>query len=323
MIRVVLMLALVAAALIASGTSEAAKRDMDVERLSRSLAQLESDPKLGSLASSEIAKAQAAVALLEKDGRGKKRAHLLYMAERRVDIAWASAQVVDLENEQEALQQEHGRLQLAAARHEAEQARRELDQQRLLAQIRAEEAQREALNAEQALIMGEQATAAAREEAAQARRLADAQAQETALARKEAELAGAAADALRVRLSNLRATQGSRGMQMTLDDVAFAPGQSNLRPEARESLDKLAQFVAADPGKRILIEGHTDSTGGANANLILSQKRAEAVRETLVAMGVDASRMTAVGVGAERPVASNDTAAGRAKNRRVDVILEE
>ena len=55
----------------------------------------------------------------------------------------------------------------------------------------------------------------------------------------------------------------------------------------------------------------------------MSQKRAEAVLETLVAMGVDASRMTAVGVGAERPVASNDTAAGRAKNRRVDVILEE
>jgi outer membrane protein OmpA-like peptidoglycan-associated protein len=323
MIRLVLTLALVTAALIASGPSKAAKQDMDVERLARSLAQLESDPKLGSYATSEIARAQAALAVLQKDGRGKKRPHLLYMAERRVDIAWAVAQVSDLENEQEALQREHSRLQLAAARHEAEQARRELDQQRLLAQIRAEEAQREAMNAEQALILGEQATAAAREEAIQARRLADAQAQETALARKEAELAGAAADALRVRLSNLRATQGSRGMQMTLDDVAFASGQSNLRPEARESLDKLAEFVAADPNKRILIEGHTDSTGNANANLILSQKRAEAVLETLVAMGVDASRMTAVGVGAERPVASNDTAAGRAKNRRVDVILEE
>lgn len=323
MIRLIFTAALVAAALLVSGHSEAARSDVDVERLSRSLAQLESDPKLGSYAASEIARAQASIQLLQKDGRGKKRPHLLYMAERRVDIAWAAAQVSDLENEQEALQRENSRLQLAAARHEAEQARRELDQQRLLAQIRAEEAQREAQNAEQALLMGEQATADAREEAAQARRLADAQARETALARKEAELAGAAADALRVRLSNLRATQGSRGMQMTLDDVAFASGQSNLRPEARESLDKLAEFVAADPGKKILIEGHTDSTGSANANLILSQKRAEAVLETLVAMGVDPSRMTAVGVGAERPVASNDSAAGRAKNRRVDVILEE
>ncbi|MGB0133276.1 OmpA family protein [Dokdonella sp.] len=323
MIRLILAAALVFAALLVSGHSEAARSDVDVERLSRSLAQLKSDPKLGTYAASEIARAQTALEMLQKDGRGKKRPHLLYMAERRVDIAWAAAQVTGLENEQEALQREHGRLQLAAARNEAEQARRELDQQRLLAQIRAEEAQREALNAEQALMMGEQATADAREEAAQARRLADAQAQETALARKEAELAGAAADALRVRLSNLRATQGSRGMQMTLDDVAFASGQSSLRPEARESLDKLAEFVAADPAKKILIEGHTDSTGSANANLILSQKRAEAVRETLVAMGVDAARMTAVGVGAERPVASNDSAAGRAKNRRVDVILEE
>lgn len=323
MIRLLLTLALMAAALIVSGHSEAAKQDPDIERLTRSLAMLQSDPKLGSYAPAEIAKAQAALELLQKDGRGKKRTHLLYMAERRVDIAWAAARATDLEGEQEALQREHNRLQLAAARHEADQARRELDQQRLQAQIRAEEAEREAMNAEQALMMGEQATADARAEAAQARKLADAQAQETALARKEAELAGAAADALRVRLSNLRATQGSRGMQMTLDDVAFAPGQSNLRPEARESLDKLAEFVSADPSKKILVEGHTDSTGGANANLILSQKRAEAVVETLIAMGVDATRMTAVGVGAERPVASNDTAAGRAKNRRVDVILQE
>ena len=317
-------LGLIAAILVTSlwfaPALQAAKLDVDLERLSRSLNQLEADPQLGSFAASEIARARVALVALQEDGRGKKRAHLLYMAERRVDIAWATANELDLQNQQADLQREHSRLQLAAARNEAEQARRELDQQRLLAQIRAEEVERQT---EQARTLGEAETAAAREEADQARRLADAQARETVLARREAELAGAAADALRTRITTLSATRGTQGMQMSLDDVAFAPGQSRLRGEAGDSLAAVAEFVGQDPGKLIRIEGHTDSTGGANANQVLSQKRAEAVRDALEALGVDPSRMTAVGVGAERPVAPNDTSEGRAKNRRVDIILVE
>src|SRR5690606_18677851 len=129
--------------------------------LSRSIGQLEADAKLGRHAAAEIARARAALLTLDEDGRGKKRAHLLYMAERRVDIAWATANVLDLENQKAELQREHSRLQLAAARHEAERARRELDQQRLLAQIRLEDAERQA---EEARTFGEQETAAARAE---------------------------------------------------------------------------------------------------------------------------------------------------------------
>jgi outer membrane protein OmpA-like peptidoglycan-associated protein len=308
-------LALVAVLMVA-GQARAASPDVDHERLSRSLAQLGSDTRLGTYAAAEIARAQAALDVLKESGRGKKRAHLLYLAERRVDIAWASAQVMDFENQLTELQGEHNRLQLLAARQEAERARRELDQQRMIAQIRAEEAERAA---EEARLRGDQETAAAQELAEQARRLANAQAEEAALARKEAELSAAAADALRTRLNNLVATRGS----MTLDDVAFAPGQSKLLPEARGSIDKVAEFIRGAPGKRIRIEGHTDSTGSANANQVLSQRRADAVREALVAAGIEASRMTAVGIGADRPVAGNDSAEGRARNRRVEVIVEE
>ena len=318
-IRLSLVLALGFSLLFAM-PARAASADVDHERLSRSLAQLGADARLGTYAAAEIARAQAALDQLQESGRGKKRTHLLYLAERRVDIAWASAQVLDFENQLAELQREHGRLQLLAARQEAERARRELDQQRMMAQIRAEEAERAALEAR---LQGDQETAAAQELAEQARRLAEAQAEEAALARKEAELAGAAADALRARLNNLTATRGSRGMQMTLDDVAFASGQSRLLPEAAATIEKVADFVSQSPEKPIRIEGHTDSTGSANANQVLAQRRADAVREALISAGVEGSRMTAVGIGADRPIAGNDTAEGRARNRRVVVIIED
>lgn len=313
-----LVLAILASFLSNSGIS--ASRDVDWERLSRSLEQLTAEPNLGRLAAPEIERAQSALLQLKENGKGRKRAHLLYLAERRVDIAWARAQLVDLERQQADLSREHDRLLIAAARHDAEQARLELDRLRLQSQIRAEEAERQA---EDARLLGEQQTAAAQAEADQAKRLADAQARETALARKEAELAGAAVDALRVRLNNLRAMRGSRGMQMTLEGVAFASGQSRLRSEASESIAKLVEFVNADPGKQIRVEGHTDSSGSANANQVLAQRRAEAVRDALIDAGIDRQRISAVGIGEDQPVASNETEEGRAQNRRVDVILEE
>ncbi len=313
--------------LFSAVAAHAAKHDLDYERLRASLDGLAADPVFGPLAPSERALAEQAVqALIAENAGGKKtRAHRVYIAERRVDIAYAAAQAADQERRLEILDRDHDRILLEASRRDAAQARLEAEKQRIQSLAQAEEADRLRAEADAARSEGEQAQQdadAARAQAAQTKRLADAQARESELARKEAQLAEATAVDLRARLQNLHATQGAEGMQMTLDDIAFAPGQAALRPEAKTSLGKLVAFVNKDRSKAIRIEGHTDNHGTSKANQQLSQRRADAVRDALVAAGVAANRITSVGLGEGQPVAANDTEDGRARNRRVDVILQ-
>ena len=301
--------------------ASAAKPDLDYERLRASLDSLGSDPALGKLAPGERTLAEQAVQALVTDKSGGKdgRAFRVYMAERRVDIAYAAAQAANQQNKLDGLSRDHDRILLQAAQREAERARADAEKQRLQSMIRAEEVQRLTEQGEQSA----QAAQAAQAQADQAQKLIAAQSRATELARKEAQLAEATNADLRRRLNSLTATRGAEGMQMTLDDIAFAPGQANLRPAAKSSLGKLVAFVNHDPGKHIRIEGHTDSSGNTHANQVLSQRRADAVRDALVAAGVTASRITAVGLGDGQPVADNGTEEGRARNRRVDVILQD
>jgi outer membrane protein OmpA-like peptidoglycan-associated protein len=310
-----------AALLIALGTvSHAARQDLDYERLRASLNALAADPVLGNLAPAERALAEQAVQALNDSSGGKgEHAHRLYIAERRVDIAYAAAQAMDTERRAAQLDRDHDRILLEASRREAENARMDAEKQRIQSMLQAEESDRLRAQGEE----NAQAAEAARAQAAQTQKLADVQAKEAELSRKEAQLAELAAADLRGRLQNMRATRGAQGMQMTLDDIAFAPGRSALRPEAKASLGKLVAFVNRDPTKPIRIEGHTDSRGNPNANQMLSQRRADSVRDALIAAGVAANRMTSIGMGEDQPVADNQTEEGRAKNRRVDVILED
>ena len=318
---------MIVALLAFAGAAHAAKHDLDYERLSASLNELGADPVLGPLAPGERAQAANAVqALLADSGSKQQRAYRVYVAERRIDIAYAAAQAAEQERRLDALDREHDHILLEASRRDAEQARLEAEKQRIQSLAQAEESERLRAEADAARAQSEQdaqAADAARAQAAQTKRLADAQARESELARKEAQLAEATAADLRGRLQNLHATRGATGMQMTLDDIAFAPNQASLRPEARASLGKLVAFVNQDRAKPIRIEGHSDSRGNVNANQLLSQRRADAVRDALVAAGIAANRITSIGLGDGHPVASNDTEEGRAKNRRVDVILED
>lgn len=100
--------------------------------------------------------------------------------------------------------------------------------------------------------------------------------------------------------------------------INFDPGKSSFRPEAYPILINAAQILLTNADMRVEIEGHTDNVGSVETNKKLSQDRAEAVKRFLVAKGVDASRLTAVGYGASRPIADNKTSEGKSFNRRIE-----
>jgi outer membrane protein OmpA-like peptidoglycan-associated protein len=105
--------------------------------------------------------------------------------------------------------------------------------------------------------------------------------------------------------------------------IKFDLGSAALPSEAAPAMRKLAAIAATCDGLQLRIEGHTDDSGEPNANRALSQRRAEAVREGLTTLGVDAARMTAVGRGASEPVADNTTLEGRRANRRIEITVAQ
>ena len=106
---------------------------------------------------------------------------------------------------------------------------------------------------------------------------------------------------------------------LVLEGVTFLSGSAELTPQSVGTLAKVAQSLLAWPNVRIEVRGHTDSTGPAEANRNLSYRRALTVRDSLIQMGVSASRISAVGFGEDYPIADNTTSAGRSQNRRVEI----
>jgi len=136
----------------------------------------------------------------------------------------------------------------------------------------------------------------------------------------------AARQSLFVSLSAILETRReARGLIVNLSDVLFDTGQATLKSGAREKLSKLAGILMAYPGGyQVEVEGHTDSVGSEQSNMRLSQGRADSVHDYLLQSGVKPERMKAGrGFGETTPVASNDTAAGRQVNRRVEIIIAD
>ena len=274
-----LVLVLLALALLAG---DADKPDPQLDRLHAELAALEADPRLGGLAGVERLRARQALQRVVGT-KSDVREHALLIAGRRLEIARTAAETELARSQSETLDRERDQIYLQAARRDAELARREAERLRLLNLTRTEEIERERSAREQT-----------EAEAEAAQRLAEARAREAQLARREAELATATAAGLRMQLDGLVARREARGEVMTLSGDVFAVGQSTLRPEARENLNRLIEFVQKRPSAKVLIEGHTDSTGGAAANQALSQRRAQTVRQALIEEGVEVAPLPVV-----------------------------
>jgi outer membrane protein OmpA-like peptidoglycan-associated protein len=319
-----MLITLLAAALAACATQQP-QDDAALRNLRADLAEFRTNEDLSSQVPLALAVAERAVRSAgEERLSDSERAHRIQIANKRLEIARSEAFRAQARNEIESIDQRRTELLLRASRLEVEQARREAEEALLMSRATLEEIERtrrEAMTAEELRDEAARREREAREEADAARRLARAQASEIELARREAELATETAASLRRRLEYLELRETDRGVVVTLGDVLFATGETEIQPEALSNLEDVVELLRTEPDKRIRIEGHTDSTGPASVNMRISQQRAEAVRDQLVAMGIAADRINAVGMGEDFPIASNEDAEGRSRNRRVDVIL--
>jgi len=158
--------------------------------------------------------------------------------------------------------------------------------------------------------------------AEQERQAAAAKAAEAERVRSTAENAAKARLELLGRLDAALPTRVTeRGLISEIGGVQFATGTSELNGSAREALARFSGVVASYPGLRFNVEGHTDNTGSPTANTELSLRRAISVRDYLIGQGVAASTIDVAGLGSSRPEADNTTAQGRAKNRRVEIVV--
>lgn len=323
--RQLVLLSCLLPVLLLSACQSAPKKDLALEQIRNQLNELQSNTELSGYAPLALREAERATRAAESTtGNDTQRNHLLYMADRSIQIARAAAQREKMESELEQLRLEHSRLLVRASQLETEQARQEADQARMMSQASAEDAERARMEADSAMTQEEQSAMnarQAREEANQAKALAESSALAASLAKKEANLASEQAQSLRRQLENLQLRQTESGVVVTLGDVLFETGQAELKTDAVSSLSEVVDLLQSEPEKKIRIEGHTDAVGEASTNLQLSQQRADSVLRTLVDLGVDVSRVTTVGMGEDFPIATNETADGRSKNRRVDVIL--
>jgi outer membrane protein OmpA-like peptidoglycan-associated protein len=119
----------------------------------------------------------------------------------------------------------------------------------------------------------------------------------------------------------VKVVQKERGTTITLEDINFEFGKAELLPAARQTIDPLVDVLKKDPQRNVLIEGFTDSIGNDQYNMKLSLQRANAVRDAITAKGISSGRITTKGYGKQFPVESNETPAGRQKNRRVEIII--
>jgi outer membrane protein OmpA-like peptidoglycan-associated protein len=289
------------------------------------LTQLQADPQLSTRAPVAINEAELAVRAAEETPRGTDLStHLVFMADRKVDIAWAEAQSRLLVDERKALSEERQAARLDARTREADIARSDATSARgdaEFAESQAATARGDAEFAESQAAIARGDAEFAQGQAASARTDANTARSQAETARVDTEFAQHKTEDLQRQIAELNARATERGLVVTLGDVLFETGGSALKGGTAGDLDKLAVFLNQYPERTVVIEGHADNVGSEDSNLALSQRRADSVKSYLVSQGVGSPRLTATGKGESSPVAGNDSSTGRQQNRRVEVII--
>ncbi|MBU1435963.1 MAG: OmpA family protein [Gammaproteobacteria bacterium] len=293
----VTQIVIVLSVLLLSGCASQQPTPAGAIQARQQLSKLQASAELAELAPVAIRQADEAVQAAERPTKDQALStHLIFVADRKVNIAWAQAQ--------DKFGQDQRKL-LADARDSArlDSRTREADLARTDASIARNEAER------------------ARDDALQARDAAEQARNDAALAQQQIDSANSQAADLQAQIVALNAKATERGLVVTLGDVLFDTAQSNLKASASSHLANLAAFLKTYPERGVIIEGHTDSVGNEDYNYGLSQRRADSVQGYLLGQGIAASRITTSGKGETLPIAGNDTASGRQQNRRVEVII--
>jgi outer membrane protein OmpA-like peptidoglycan-associated protein len=289
MLRGTLIATTVASVLLAACAAAPVKPDGAAEARNK-LTQLQADPNLASRAPLAMKEADSAVRVAEQPQADKElAAYRVYLADRKVEIARAQAETSLAEDQRAALSAQRERARLNARTREADAAH-----------LAAASSERQADAANLA--------AASSERQADAANLAAASSEQQATE-------------LQRQIDVLQARPTDRGLVLTLGDVLFETGRSGLKMGATGNLNRLVAFLNEYPDRTALIEGYTDSVGSEDYNQGLSERRADSVKSYLVGEGIGTTRLSASGKGERDPVASNDSAAGRQQNRRVEVII--
>ena len=268
------------------------------------------------LAPMELKQAGDAVALADSAFAKRESTaqvnQLAYLAQQRVALARETASRKASETEVAAAGAERDRARLAARTREADAA----NLNAAVANSDAMSAQRQAEASQRQAAASQQQAAASNQQAAAAQQMAAASQQQAGDAERRSQ-------ALEAQLRDLNAKKTERGMVITIGDVLFNTGQSDIKTGGLRNIERLGGFLKDGPQRKALIEGYTDSTGGDEMNLALSERRAQAVLAALVGMGVGRSQLTSHGYGVARPVAGNETSGGRQLNRRVEIVLSD
>jgi len=232
-------------------------------------------------------------------------------------------QTVQFSEDARALSVQRQEAERIASERDAAAAKAKADAEAEAKRKADEEARRQAelTAAREAQYKAEQEAAATKAKAE-----ADALRAKEEAANAEALRARQAAEALRAQLLEqfnriLETTDTPRGLVVNMADVLFNTGKYDLQPVAREKLAKLSGIVLAHPGLNLEVEGHTDSTGSPELNQKLSEQRAGTVRGYLLGQGLPPDSVSSKGFGETMPVADNNTAEGRQRNRRVEIIV--